>query len=472
MISSETQECLDCHTDIHPGIVASWQNSRHYKITVIDALKKSKLESRVSSTKIDSALLKTTVGCYECHSLNTDKHSDSFEHNGYQINIVVSSDDCAACHEEESDQYSENLMAHAYSNLVDNAVYMQLAESVNNPHSFIENKIVIGKSDSLTNYESCLYCHGTKVEVSGSEIRDTDFGELEFPVLEGWPNQGIGRVNPDGSLGACTSCHPRHDFSIETARKPHTCSECHKGPDVPAYKVYEVSKHGNIYNSKSHEINFENVPWTVGKDFTTPTCAACHVSLIVAPDETVIAERTHKFNDRLAWRLFGVPYAHPHPVNADLSNVKNSVDLPLITELDGTPVSEFVISKEEQEKRNSNMKSLCYSCHSSQWVNNHFERLDNTIERTNELTYEATKVLIELWNNDAAKGLPQKSNIFDEEVERLWTDLWLFHTNSARFTSAMAGGGDYGVYADGRYQATEKLYKLYEKLKQIKRNKQ
>lgn len=33
----------------------------------------------------------------------------------------------------------------------------------------------------------------------------------------------------------------------------------------------------------------------------------CHVSLLVSPDVTVIAERTHQFNDRLSWRLFGVP---------------------------------------------------------------------------------------------------------------------------------------------------------------------
>ncbi len=104
------------------------------------------------------------------------------------------------------------------------------------------------------------------------------------------------------------------------ARKPYTCSECHKGPDVPAYKVYEVSKHGNIFHSLGKDYNFDNVPWVVGKDFTAPTCATCHASLLVTPDQKVIAERTHQFNDRLAWRLFGVPYAHPHPVHADTTS--------------------------------------------------------------------------------------------------------------------------------------------------------
>ncbi len=50
------------------------------------------------------------------------------------------------------------------------------------------------------------------------ETRDTDAGELEFPIIKGWPNQGVGRVNPDGSLGACSACHTRHLFSAEEAK--------------------------------------------------------------------------------------------------------------------------------------------------------------------------------------------------------------------------------------------------------------
>ena len=127
---------------------------------------------------------------------------------------------------------------------------------------------------------------------------------MKFPILSGWPNQGVGRVNPDGSLGSCTSCHSRHKFSIEMARKPYTCAECHKGPDVPGYKVYMVSKHGNIYSSISKDWNFKNVPWVIGKDFKAPTCATCHVSLIVDENGNVIVNRTHKMNDRIPWRIW------------------------------------------------------------------------------------------------------------------------------------------------------------------------
>jgi len=459
-ISPETEECLDCHSVVHPGIVASWKAGRHAHTTPAQALKKDTLARRVSSEDIDAKRKHVVVGCYECHSLNTDKHKDAFEHNGFKINVVVSSNDCAACHAVEARQYDQNIMAHAYDDLVKNSVYQNLMKSVNQPITFEHHGIKFAAKDSLTDAESCLYCHGTRIKVNGMFTKETNFGEMEFPRLSGWPNQGVGRINPDGSLGSCTSCHPRHDFSIETARKPYTCAECHKGPDVPAYKVYQVSKHGNIVSSQSKNFNFKAVPWKVGRDFTAPTCAACHTSLLVNEEGDVVAERTHRFNDRLAWRIFGAPYAHPHPISADLTKIKNSAGLPLSTELDGTPVSKFLISKEEQQARNQRMQHICLTCHSSNWVENHFARLENTIRTTNALTRTATNIMSEIWQKGFARGIPQNANPFDEHIERIWTSIWLFHANSVRFTSAMGGGGDYGVFANGRYPLTEKIFQL------------
>jgi len=135
---------------------------------------------------------------------------------------------------------------------------------------------------------------------------------MTFAVLSGWPNQGVGRINPDGSRGSCSSCHARHAFSIEVARKPYTCAQCHKGPDVPAYPVYQVSKHGNIQASSDHEWDYDAVPWQPGEHFNAPTCATCHASLLANADGVVLAARSHRMNDRLFTRLFGLPYAHPH----------------------------------------------------------------------------------------------------------------------------------------------------------------
>lgn len=73
-------------------------------------------------------------------------------------------------------------------------------------------------------------------------------------------------------------------------------------------------------------------------------------------------------------------------------------------------------------------------------VENHFLRLDNTIQRSNAMTLEATKILTDVWNGNFENGLPQGQNVFDEKAERMWTSIWLFFANSTRFAPAMAGG--------------------------------
>ena len=350
-ISEQTEECLECHSSVTPGIVADWKKSLHAHVSLAKALAKPKLERRVSIDKSPENMANIVIGCAECHTLNPKTHADSFDHEGHLIHIVVTPKDCATCHPKEDKQYKENLMSQAHGNLKNNPLYHDLVESINGIQTFENMQIKLIPPDEQTNADACFFCHGTKVTVEGMKTRDTDMGEMEFPVLTGWPNQGVGRINPDGSKGSCSACHPRHQFSIEVARKPATCSECHKGPDVPAYKVYSVSKHGNIYASVGKEWDFNAVPWVVGRDFTAPTCAVCHVSLIVNEDGEVIAERTHQMSDRLFFRIFGLIYAHPHPKSPDTTIIKNKAGLPLPTELTGEPVAEYLIDEKEQDKR-------------------------------------------------------------------------------------------------------------------------
>jgi hypothetical protein len=314
-LSEATEDCLACHEEVTPGIVSDWRRSRHARVSLAEALGKEPLERRVSLTAAPEEAAGIVVGCAECHLRSAAAHPDTFEHNGYDVHIVVSPADCDDCHPVEREQYGENLMANAYGNLKNNELFGSLVHAVNGPQRLDGGVVLQEPPDELTDADSCYSCHGTVVEVKGLQARDTAMGEMEFPVLTGWPNQGVGRINPDGTKGACTTCHTRHQFSIEMARKPYTCAQCHKGPDVPAYPVYLVSKHGNIFSSLHKEWDFDAVPWSVGKDFTTPTCAACHLSLITNGSGNVLAERTHQMNDRLSRRIFGLIYATPHPAS-------------------------------------------------------------------------------------------------------------------------------------------------------------
>jgi hypothetical protein len=296
---------------------------------------------------------------------------------------------------------------------------------------------------------------------------NTPIGEIEVPALTKGPYQGIGRENPDVSLVACTACHPRHGFSIEVARKPYTCAQCHLEPDTPAWNIYKESKHGNIYFSKYQEWNFNAVPWTVGKDFKSPTCAACHNSLIVSPDGEVIAERTHDFGSRLWVRLFGLIYSHPQPKSGNTTIIKNKDGLPLPTTFTGEPASEYLIDKNEQEKRLNSMKNICKSCHSTGWTDGHFEKLDNTIKETNEMTYAATKLMLEAWK---AK-IEDKTNPFDESIEQMWIKQWLFYATSIRYASALTGAPDYAAFKNGWWNLNENLQHMKDWIEMKKKTK-
>jgi hypothetical protein len=448
--------CIECHTIYTPGIVEDWRKSRHSATTPEEAVKKPAAERRVSTQTFPDNLKSVSVGCYECHGLNVDAHEDSFDHVGMQINVVVSPNDCKTCHPVEEKQYSESKKAHALDNLTKNPVYHKLVETITGVKEIEDGEVVHLQASNYTKEETCYACHGTEVKVEGVREVSSDVGDLELPVLSGWPNQGVGRINPDGSRGACTSCHPRHSFSIEIARKPYTCAQCHLEPDIPAWNVYKESKHGNIFLSKGYEWRWDEVPWKVGKDFDAPTCSTCHNSLIATPDGETIAPRTHDFGDRLWVRLFGLIYSHPQPKSGATHIIKNEDGLPLPVTFSGELASEYLIDREEQAKRHAVMRDLCNSCHGSSWTNAHFTRMNNTIEEVDKMVLAATQLMEKAWKD----GLADDSNPFDETLEHKWIEQWLFYANSIRYASAMTGAPDYTTFKNGWWELTKNLQEM------------
>jgi hypothetical protein len=454
-LSEQTEACLDCHRSISPGIVEDWLSGHHAHESPAQAMKEPELAREVSSKSIPENLLNVVVGCYECHSLRAEKHKDNFEHYDYRINAIVSPDDCATCHSEEREQYAQSKKAHALWNLEKNPVYHTLVETVTSKKSIEDGKIVQLESSYNAKAETCYACHGTEVKVEGIKTIETDLDEIEVPVLTNWPNQGVGRINPDGSLGACTACHPRHSFSVEIARKPETCSQCHLEPDLPAWNVYKESKHGNIYYSKQDDWNWDNIPWILGKDFKAPTCAVCHNSLLVSPEGDVIVERSHSFGSRLWVRIFGLIYSHPQPKSGKTFTIKNKDGLPLPTTFIGELASDQLLDKNLQDANFKRMKKVCTSCHSTDWTEGHFRKFHTTIKEADDMVLTATQLLLEAWD----KGLADRSNPFDEAIEHKWLLQWLFYANSVRYGSAMSGP-DYAAFKNGWWHLTKNLQEM------------
>lgn len=461
ILSEETEACLECHAAVHPGIVEDWERSRHAYTTLEEALAAPPLERRVSVRRIPNELGAVCVGCAECHMLDPERHRDTFDHNGFTVHAVVTPGDCATCHPDEVAQYGENLMSAAHGNLMGNPLYRALETSVNGPLNALGPDLRQSESDSLTRQESCLHCHGTQVGVAGSAARATAMGDMQFPVLTGWPNQGAGRINPDESRGSCSVCHTRHQFAVAMARQPATCRQCHQGPDVPAFPVYQVSKHGNLHAALGADWDFDAVPWVPGRDFTAPTCATCHMSLLTDSGDGTLAQRTHRMNDRLAWRLFGLPFAHPHPRAADTRPIRNRSGLPLPTELTGEPAYAHLIDITELTARRGRMEAVCHACHGGGWARGHLDRLEHAITTTNAATLTATDLMRQAWDEGLAEGPAQGGSPFDEAIEKKWTAQWLFHANAVRFASAM-GGADYGVFAGGRWDLARNLREMEE----------
>jgi hypothetical protein len=106
------------------------------------------------------------------------------------------------------------------------------------------------------------------------------------------------------------------------------------------------------------------------------------------------------------------------------------------------------------------MQASCLSCHDTGWVKGFWKRLENTIQQSNAETLTATNIMRQIWKHRFARGPADGENPFDEAVEKKWVLTWLFYGNSIRFASAMAGGGDYGVFAGGRYQLSQTIVEL------------
>jgi hypothetical protein len=136
--------------------------------------------------------------------------------------------------------------------------------------------------------------------------------------------------------------------------------------------------------------------------------------------------------------------------------IRNKDGQPLPTDFAGGFADSFLIDRSEQDRRSRQFQGICLNCHGNSWVGGFWRRFENTIQRTNGVTRTATEIMQEIWE----KGYADAADPFDEAVEKQWSENWLFWANTVRLASAMGGGGDYGVFADGRFQLSQNVTDL------------
>jgi len=358
---SPAGKCMTCHKDKSPGLYKQWFTSKHGA---------------------------AGVTCIECHGAERDD-ADGFMHEGALIATLVTPQDCGACHERESQQVQDSYHAHAGEILDSKDAYLA--------HAAGGHPVAVA---------GCESCHGGKVIID--ENSPNKLSRLS------WPNSGIGRLNPDGSKGSCTSCHARHSFDVAQARKPEACSKCHLGPDHPQKEVYEESKHGNTYFTNMDDMNIDSDSWVVGVDYyEAPTCATCHMS--ATPNQPI----THEVGERISWTL-------------------------------RPPVSK---TKDNWEIKRKNMQDVCLNCHGQGFVDGHYAQLDGIVHLYNE---KFAKPAGRLHKMAKEKKLGDGVANFSNKYEWIYWEIWHHEGRRARHGAAMMGP-DY-TWWHGMYEVAQHFY--------------
>ncbi|MFW5733866.1 MAG: multiheme c-type cytochrome [Oceanidesulfovibrio sp.] len=365
-LTPQAVACIECHKQETPGIFSDWARSEH----------------------ADS-----NISCIDCHLAQPNDADIAKQHEKYYdepqmpygeqkyfvpVATVVTPKDCSRCHPDETEQYSKSKHA--------NTIEIMWK---------IDPWLNMGMNSQTERKTGCYNCHGTVLEID-------DDGRLDPDT---WPNVGVGRVNLDGSLGSCTSCHTRHRFSTAEARRPEACDQCHLGPDHPQIEIYEESKHGTIYHAYKEEYNFDAAPgtWTPGIDYRAPTCASCHMSGAGS------VMTTHDVTERLSWETQAPLTVRPSEFEA------------------------FPADTNWETERNK-MKEICYQCHSNAWTDDHYDGLDKAVEEYNEVYYKPAKAMLDKLYE---KGLLSNEKFFDEHLEVQFYELWHHEGRRARMGVAM-----------------------------------
>ncbi len=364
-----TGECAECHRFTTPGIVHQYESSVHAA---------------------------ASVSCLDCHRPSPGQTAQ--DHNGFQITAGVTSANCRACHESQYDEFVKSRHA------------LPASAAVNGTRGMTPEMIAEGER-----------FHPGAVDRAPNALTEVEGAGATRAGCMGC--HSIGSPNMDGSIGDCTTCHSRHSITLEVARLPQTCGQCHMGPDHSQFEIYTESKHGVMFNANRSSMNLNAQPSELTTaDMPAPTCATCHMSGL----EGLTA--THDTSQRLSYWLFAT------------------------------------ISKRrpDYEQAQSNMQAVCEKCHFAGSIEKFYAQAETVVDSTNKLVTEAESIIDGL----RADGLLTKAP-FDEPIEYEYFNYWHYYGRTAKH-GAFMGGADF-VQWHGNYELQERLATLRADAEAIRR---
>lgn len=365
VLANSTDECVTCHREATPGIVSEFGHS---------------------------TMAAAEVTCRNCHEVSADypgaeQHEDSF------ILAAPTSARCQTCHEAEVAQfYQSRHSLPAYVAVAGSQglsptlleMYQAIPEGTFAPDK-ARNAIAVLEGPAITPV-ACENCHS------------------------------IGLPAADESVGRCQKCHIRHAFSLEQARKPETCNNCHIGPDHPQWEIYQESPHGILYATMGANWNWDAEAGNLSViDFPAPTCALCHMSGFGTNGTT------HDVGDRLSWYLF-----------ASIS-----------------------AQRPDWQDNRARMQSVCFECHNQDYIQEFYSKADAATQQANSWVLESNDLVAPLQN----QGLINIGN-FDEPIDFTYFNLWHYWGRTTKFGAWMQGP-DYSQW-HGAYPLLETMAELRE----------
>ncbi len=364
VLADSKDECVVCHSRTTPGIVDQYGHS---------------------------TMAAAEVSCQDCHEVDED-YPGATEHEDTFVLASPSTAMCERCHTAEVAQYEQSR----------HALPAYVAYAGTEPLT----------SEQLSQYQNIS-------EITAPDRQRNALYEKEGEAITRFACEvchNVGKPHEDGSTGQCQKCHIRHEFSLEQARKPETCNQCHIGPDHPQWEIYQESPHGIAYLTGGHNWNWDAEAGTLTtEDFPAPTCATCHMSGFGATGTT------HDVGERLTWFLFSA-------------------------------ISERRPSWPENQVE---MQAVCQECHNSNWIEAFYTDADAAVEAVNDWVRESDEIMKPLVDQGLLTSEP-----FDEPIDFVDFDLWHHWGRTAKFGAWMQGP-DYTQW-HGAYEVLRELAELRE----------
>jgi hydroxylamine dehydrogenase len=346
-----TGKCAECHTQQQYSVVHEYELSVHAQ---------------------------KGVNCLDCHQ--PADRQEKVDHHGFVIGKSLTAANCRSCHEPVYQQFLRSRhaapsWAAVYGDKDLSPEQVAYSEQFHPGSAKRAANALVALEGAAAVAGGCVSCHS------------------------------VGRPNRDGTIGTCTACHTRHTASVEVARLPTTCGQCHMGPDHSQLEIYEESKHGVLFQAQAKLLNLAAEPRKLTtRDMFVPTCATCHMSGLNGLNVT------HDPSERLSYNLF----------------------------------AEITDKRPQYARAQAAMKDMCRNCHSQTVIDRVYDQAEKVVESTNDKVKAARSIIEGLRKDGVLSAKP-----FQTPIDFAYFDLWHYYGRTSKH-GAFMGGADF-VQWHGNY---------------------